>query len=116
MLVDSVATAGKNLAPPAQARSPSQNAAPQEGAKDAKARERKDLSQMTEVVADIQKNLSMIHDVDLQFSVHEASGEIMVTVREESSGEVIREIPPSEMLDLAARLGEMVGLFFNQTG
>jgi flagellar protein FlaG len=54
--------------------------------------------------------------VDLQFSVHEASGEIMVTVRDESSGEVIREIPPSEMLDLAARLGEMVGLLFDQTG
>ena len=116
MLVESVTTAGKNLAPQAQARSPSQNAAPQEGANEAIAQARTDLSQVTEVVADIQKNLSMIHDVDLQFSVHEASGEIMVTVREESSGEVIREIPPSEMLDLAARLGEMVGLFFNQTG
>ena len=116
MLVESVTTAGRNLAPPAQARSPSQNAAPQEGAKKAAAQERTDLAQMTEVVADIQKNLGMIHDVDLQFSVHEASGEIMVTVREEASGEVIREIPPSEMLDLAARLGEMVGLLFDQTG
>ena len=116
MLVKSVTTPGKNLAPPAQARSPSPNAAPQEGAKDAKAQERMDPSQMTEVVADIQKSLSMIHDVDLQFSVHEASGDIMVTVRDESSGEVIREIPPSEMLDLAARLGEMVGLLFDQTG
>jgi len=116
MLVESVTTAGKNQAPPAQARSPSQNAAPQEGAKDAKGRDRMDLSQMTEVAADIQKNLSMIHDVDLQFSVHEATGDIMVTVRDESSGEVIREIPPSEMLDLAARLGEMVGLLFDQTG
>ncbi len=118
MLVESVSTAGRNLAPPAQARSPSQNAAPQKGANknDAGAQEGMDLSQMSEVVADIQKNLSMIHDVDLQFSVHEASGEIMVTVRDESSGEVIREIPPSEMLDLSARLGEMVGLLFDQTG
>jgi hypothetical protein len=58
----------------------------------------------------------MIHNVDLQFSVHEATGEIMVTVREESTGEVIREIPPSEMLDLAARIDEMVGLLFHQTG
>jgi len=40
----------------------------------------------------------------------------MVTVREESTGEVIREIPPSEMLDLAARIDEMVGLLFHQTG
>jgi flagellar protein FlaG len=116
MLVESVTTAGRNLAPPVQARPPSQNAAPQVGASDAKAPDRMDISQMSEVVADIQKNLDMIHDVDLQFSVHEASGEIMVTVRDEASGEVIREIPPSEMLDLAARLGEMVGLLFDQTG
>jgi flagellar protein FlaG len=116
MLVESVTTALRNLAPLAQARSPSQNAAPQEGVSDAKAQDRTDLSQMSEVVADVQKNLGMIHDVDLQFSVHEASGEIMVTVRDETSGEVIREIPPSEMLDLAAKLGEMVGLLFDQTG
>ena len=116
MLVESITTAGRNLAPPVQARSPSQSAAPQGGVNDAKAPDKMDLSQVSEVVADIQKNLGMIHDVDLQFSVHEASGEIMVTVREESSGEVIREIPPSEMLDLAARLGEMVGLLFDQTG
>jgi flagellar protein FlaG len=114
MLVESVTTAGKNLAPPAQARSPSPNAVPQGGANDAEVRERTDLSHMTEVVGDIQRNLNMIHDVDLQFTVHEASGEIMVTVREESTGEVIREIPPSEMLDLAAKLGEMVGLLFDQ--
>jgi flagellar protein FlaG len=116
MLVESVTTAGRNLAPLAQARSPSQSAAPQVGASDAKAPDRMDLSQMSEAVADIQKNLGMIRDVDVQFSVHEASGEIMVTVRDESSGEVIREIPPSEILDLAAKLGEMVGLIFDQTG
>ena len=113
MLVGSVITAGKNLAPPAQARSPSPSTVPQEAAKGAKPQ---DVAHMTEVVADIQKNLSMIHNVDLQFSVHEATGEIMVTVREESTGEVIREIPPSEMLDLAARIDEMVGLLFHQTG
>jgi hypothetical protein len=81
MLVGSVITAGKNLAPPALARSPSPSTVPQEAAKGAKPQ---DVAHMTEVVADIQKNLSMIHNVDLQFSVHEATGEIMVTVREES--------------------------------
>lgn len=40
----------------------------------------------------------------------------MVRVLEESSGEVIREIQPSEMLDFAARLGEMVEPLFDQTG
>jgi len=48
--------------------------------------------------------------------VHQASGVVMVTVTDESTGEVIREIPPSEVLDLAARLEEMVGLLFDQKG
>ena len=116
MLVESITTAGRNLALPVQVRSPSESAAPQGGVNDAKTQDRMDLSQISGVVADIQKNLGMIHDVDLQFSVHEASGEIMVTVRDESSGDVIREIPPSEVLDLSAKLGEMVGLIFDQTG
>ena len=116
MLVGPVTTAGKNLAPPAQARLPAEVPTPQEGMKEAKTHEPPDLIRTKEVVADIQKNLNMIHNVDLQFTVHEASGEIMVTVLEESTGEVIREIPPSEMLDLAAKLGEMVGLLFDQTG
>ena len=116
MLVESITTAGRNLALPVQVRSPSGSAAPEGGVNDAKAPDKMNMSQMSEVVADIQENLDMMHNVDLQFSVHEASGEIMVTVRDESSGEVIREIPPSETLDLAAKLGEMVGLIFDQTG
>ena len=57
----------------------------------------------------------MIRDVDLQFSVHEGSGDdVMVTVTDAASGEVIREIPPSEVLNIAARLDEMIGVLFDQ--
>jgi flagellar protein FlaG len=56
----------------------------------------------------------MIHKLNLQFTVHEASGEIMVTVSDESTGEVVREIPPSEALNLSAKLDEMIGLLFDQ--
>ena len=114
MLVKPVATAGKNLAPPAQARLPAEMPTRQESVSNAKAQNEPDLSQMTQVVGDIQKDLSMVHNVDL--TVHEASGDVMVTVREQSTGDVIREIPPSEILDLAARLGEMVGLLFDRRG
>ncbi|UCH01215.1 MAG: flagellar protein FlaG, partial [Deltaproteobacteria bacterium] len=37
-------------------------------------------------------------------------------VMEGSTGEVIREIPPVEILNLAAKLDEMVGLIFDQRG
>ncbi|MBW1715445.1 MAG: flagellar protein FlaG [Deltaproteobacteria bacterium] len=116
MLVKPVTIAGKNLASPAQARLPAEMPTRQESVRNAKPQDEPDLSRMTQAVAEIQNNLSMVHNVDLQFSVHEASGDIMVTVREQSTGEVIREIPPSEILDLEARLGEMVGLLFDRRG
>jgi len=75
-----------------------------------------DSSRMTELVADVQENLNIVHDVDLQFSVHEASGQLMVTVIDASTGEVIREVPPSEILELASKIEEMIGLIYDQRG
>lgn len=72
-----------------------------------------DLVAMTE---EFNQKINMIHNVDLQFSVHKGSGQILVKVMDAGSGELIREIPPSEMLDLAARLDEMIGLLFDQLG
>ena len=54
--------------------------------------------------------------MDLRFSVHEASGKFMVTVIDESSGEIIRELPSSEILDIAAKVENMMGLIFDQKG
>ena len=42
---------------------------------------------------DVHKDLNIIHNnVDLRFSVHEASDKIMVTIIDESTGVIIREI------------------------
>lgn len=65
---------------------------------------------------ELNHNLNRIHTVNLQFSVHEGSGKLLVLVTDAVTGEVIREIPPSELLDLAARMDEMVGLLFDQMG
>ena len=75
-----------------------------------------DLSRLAALAADLQKNLNIVHDVDLQFKVHKASGKVMVTVTNESTGEVIREIPPLEMLQLAAKIDEMIGMIFDKKG
>jgi len=72
-----------------------------------------DLVAMTE---EFNQKINMIHNVDLQFSVHKGSGQILVKVMDAGTGDLIREIPPSEMLDLAARLDEMIGLLFDQVG
>lgn len=114
MLAETITVSGKCAASPAPAERSSGNERAREGAADKKAEEPQDLSRITEIVADAQKSLDMIQNIDLQFAIHEATGRTMVTVRDESSGKVIREIPSSEVLNLAARLDAMVGVIFDQ--
>ena len=73
-----------------------------------------DLSRMREVAMDLQNKLKVFHNVNLDFSVHQASGQIMVTVTDQDTGKLIREIPPREMLNLTTKLEEMIGIIFDQ--
>jgi flagellar protein FlaG len=125
MLAEAINITRPNPVPLAQPRppevdEPTEGNEPAEGNKPAprgsEAQTEPNLSDLTEVAADVQKNLNMIHNVDLQFTVHKASGRTMVQVTDADTGEVIREIPPEEILNLAARLDEMVGLIFDQKG
>ena len=116
MLTQPITISVNSPAPPPQARLPSDKGLAQKRTEEVRVAKQPDLSGMTEVVAHVQQNLNMMNNVDLQFTVHKASGEVMVTVMEASTGDVIREIPPSEMLNLAAKLQEMVGLIFDQKG
>jgi flagellar protein FlaG len=75
-----------------------------------------DLREIGAVTSSLKQRFQLIHQVELQFSVNEASGRTVVTVTDAQTGEVIREIPPSEQLKLAARLDEMIGLLFDQVG
>jgi flagellar protein FlaG len=114
MSVESITISVNNLAAPAQSRLSTEKEITQKAKVDVKAAAELEPSKLAELVADVQKTVNMVHGVDLEFSVHEASGEIMVTVMDGYTGEVIREVPPSEILDLAAKLEEMVGLMFDQ--
>lgn len=51
---------------------------------------------------------------DLNIHVDEKSGRIIVKVISKDSGKVIREIPPKELLDLAAKIEEMTGMFYDK--
>lgn len=44
------------------------------------------------------------HSRQLEFSVHEESGRTVITVRERGSGEIIRQIPPEEVLAIATSI------------
>ncbi len=51
---------------------------------------------------------------DLHFTYHEGADRIMVEVIDKATSEVVKTFPPEELLDLAARIGEMVGMFLDQ--
>lgn len=53
-------------------------------------------------------------DVQARFSVHEATKEVMVQVVNVESGKVIREIPPKKILDMVAKMLDMVGLLLDE--
>ena len=116
MLVEQVTETGKNTGPPSQARLSTHDETSSSNQEVKRPVKDPNSSQVAKLVADVQKNLNIMHNVDLQFSVHEASGKIKVTVTEESSGEIIREIPPEEILRLAAKFDEMVGMIFDKSG
>jgi flagellar protein FlaG len=50
----------------------------------------------------------------LRFSIHEDTQRIMVKVVDVQNDEVIKEIPPEEVLDTVARIREMIGLLVDK--
>ncbi|MFH1991817.1 MAG: flagellar protein FlaG [Pseudomonadota bacterium] len=114
MLVAPVKNTKNGMAPPAQANLPAEVGMLPKYETAEKPVQEPNPVHLQALAADVQKNLKVMHNVDLQFSVHEASGQTMIIVREESTGEVIREIPPEEILNLAAKFDEMIGLLFDK--
>lgn len=49
-----------------------------------------------------------------EFSIHEKTKEIMVKVIDADTNEVIREIPPEKILDMVAKMWEMVGIIVDE--
>ena len=51
---------------------------------------------------------------ELKIQVHGETGNIIIKVISQDNGRIIREIPPKELLDLAARMDEMSGTLLNE--
>ena len=65
-------------------------------------------------LADLEQDMNRLHNVSLKFDLHEATGRTMVKVIDRETEEVIREFPPEKVLDLAAKMEEMLGILFDQ--
>jgi flagellar protein FlaG len=53
-------------------------------------------------------------NVSLRFRVHESSERVMVQVVDVNRNEVVREIPPRELLDLVGNIREMIGVLLDE--
>ncbi|PAU65652.1 flagellar biosynthesis protein FlaG [Pseudomonas sp. PIC25] len=67
--------------------------------------------QLEEAVSSIQEFVQSVRR-DINFSLDDGSGRIVVKVTDAASGDVIRQIPSEEALKLAESLSEMRSLLF----
>ena len=67
------------------------------------------------ILDDLEKVSEMIHNVRLKYSIHKESGMMVARVVDKDTGELIREIPNEEMIDLVTRIGQLTGILFNRS-
>lgn len=80
--------------------------------------DRKELQEVPEekiksAIADINKRIAPT-ETSLQFSYHEKTHRISITVRDKETDKVIREIPPEKTLDMIAKSLELAGLLVDE--
>ena len=96
--------------PPPKEAAETQKARKQE--KESKNEQSLQISQ--EALDDLKNDFEMIHNVGLQFSLHQETNRTIVRVINEETQELIREIPSEEMLNIMAKMDEMMGVLFDK--
>ncbi len=76
-----------------------------------KATDAKSSADMTDLVERFRSQVQSIQR-DLNFSVDDSTGDVVVQVIDGDSGKVVRQIPSEEILRLTERLDEMRSLMF----
>ena len=74
----------------------------------------KDLQISQEVLDGLKNDFEMIHSVGFQFSLHQETNRTIVRVINEETQELIREIPSEEILNIMAKMDEMMGVLFDK--
>jgi flagellar protein FlaG len=68
------------------------------------------LNEMAQSLQDFVKSFNR----SLEFSVDDETNRNVITVKDADSGDVVRQIPSQEMLDLIKSLGKTTGVLFNE--
>jgi flagellar protein FlaG len=74
--------------------------------------DREDVEFLKDVL-EVAQNHFQVSNVGLAFSVHGETGKIKVSVTDKETGDLIREIPQEQILNLMAKLDEMMGIIFD---
>lgn len=69
--------------------------------------------EVTNAIDKINKTVR-IFNRSIQFTKHEESGRLWVKVVDTETKKIVREIPPEEILEIMARIEEMVGLLVDE--
>ena len=71
------------------------------------------MEEFESVVEGISSALEIVNR-GLEFTVHSETERVMVKVIDRDTQEVIKEIPPEKVLDMVARIQEMIGLMIDE--
>lgn len=70
--------------------------------------------QITQKMLDeLSLDLEILHSVGLSFAKHEDTGRTFIKVTNKDTNELIREIPAEDVLNMAAKIDEMIGILFD---
>ena len=81
--------------------------------KEAEPGEEPDRLEVEEAVEALNNSMEYINRA-LRFSIHEDTQRLQVRVVNLDTDEVIKEIPPEEVLDTVARIREMIGVLVDK--
>lgn len=75
------------------------------------------LTQRQEMILDnVKKEKEELNglNLSLQYDIHEKTHRLMIKVVDNESNQVVKEIPPEKLLDLAAEMYERSGIFVDE--
>lgn len=77
-----------------------------------KSNENQEVTQ--KMLHELEQDIESIHSIGLKFSKHDETGRTIIKVMDKKSNDLIREIPAEEVLKVAAKLEEMLGILFDK--
>jgi flagellar protein FlaG len=79
----------------------------------AQEKKQKDEEVSQQMLDELSNDIESLHSIGLTFSKNKETGSTVISVINRDTNEVIREIPPKQVLDMAAKLDDMVGMLFH---